>query len=138
MAVDEQLQEIWGPGELMMPGWSGMGDAVAVTATDWVPDEQSDEFIALDERQTRTKMVSFTDPGFMLTVIWLEPEIVGEFPVFQTPEPAPCPHLNCTMFPFRKLLPLMVRVCCTPSAFMVAGLMLVTDGTGTVAETATD
>jgi hypothetical protein len=65
-----------------------------VTTTDWVPAEQSEEEVAVDERQTRTKIVSFTVPGFMLTVIWVELVMLGELPVFHVPDPVPTPHLN--------------------------------------------
>jgi hypothetical protein len=94
--------------------------------------------VALAERQTRTKIVSFTVPGFMLTVIWVELVMLGEFPVFQVPEPVPTPHLNWTLLPLWKLPPLIVSVCCAPSAVMAVGLMLLTEGTGTVVVTATD
>src|SRR3954447_7329115 len=77
---------------------------VAVTATDWVPDEQSEELVALEDRQTRTERVSFTVPGFMLTVIWVELLMDGELPVFHVPEPVPTPHLNWTTLPLWKLL----------------------------------
>jgi hypothetical protein len=50
--------------------------------------------VALAERQTRTKIVSFTVPGFMLTVIWVELVMLGELPVVQIPDPDPTPHLN--------------------------------------------
>jgi hypothetical protein len=78
-------------------------------------------------------MVSFTVPGFMLTVICVELLMVGVFPVFHTPDPAPTPHLNCTMFPLCKLLPKMVSVWLTPSAVIVVGLTLLTEGVGTTA-----
>src|SRR3954466_7296889 len=90
-------------------------------------------------------MVSFTVPGFMLTVIWVELLMDGELPVFHVPDPVPTPHLNWTTLPLWKLLPLIVRLPrwrggggASPSAVIAVGLMLLTDGTGTVAVTATD
>src|SRR4051812_3389442 len=80
----------------------GTGTAV-VTVTDCVPDEQSEVLTALEDRQARTKIVSLTTPGFILTVIWLELVILGEFPVVQVPDPVPTPHLNWTMLPLWKL-----------------------------------
>src|SRR4051794_41203404 len=83
-------------------------------------------------------MVSFTVPGFMLTVIWVELLMDGEFPVFHVPQPVTSPLFPYTTLFRSKLLPLIVRVCDSPSAVIAVGLMLLTDGTGTVAVTATD
>src|SRR4051812_36494968 len=66
-------------------------------------------------------MVSFAVPGFMLTVIWVELLMDGEFPVFHVPDPVPTPHLNWTTLPLWKLLPLIVRVCDSPSAVIEIG-----------------
>ncbi len=76
-----------------------------------MPEEQSAELVALAERQTRTKIVSLTVPGFMLTVSCVELPMFGVLPVFHTPDPAPTPHLNCTTLPLWKLPPLTVSVC---------------------------
>src|SRR4051794_19572350 len=75
----------------------------------------------------------------MLTAIWLEVATTGRWLLkVQTPSPVPTTHLNWTTLPLWKLLPFIVRVRCTPFAVIAVGLMLLTDGTGTVAVTATD
>jgi hypothetical protein len=111
---------------------------VAVTVTDCVPEEQSEVLVWLEDRHTRTKIVSSTVPGFMLTVSWLELVTDGVLPVVHTPEPDPTPHLNCTRLMLWKLLPLTVSVCEAPSAVIDVGLTLLTEGTGIVAVTVTD
>src|SRR4028118_51966 len=117
-----------------------VGTAVVVnTVTDCANEEQSDAFVWLDDRHTRTRIVSSTVPGFMLIVI--EVELLtdgGLLLVVHTPEPAPAPHLNCTRLTLWKLLPLIVRLCKAPSAVIDFGLTLVTEGTGVVAVTVTD
>jgi len=82
-------------------------------------------------------MVSFTVPGFMLTVIWLELLIVGVLPVFHTPAPDPTPHLNCTMLPLWKLLPEMVSSWFVLLAVIAVGLILLTTGAGGVLDAQT-
>src|SRR4051812_17747876 len=82
-------------------------------------------------------MVSFTVPGFMLTLIWVDPPRSALFPFTPLFRSVPTPHLNWTTLPLWKLLPLIVRVCDSPSAVIAVGLMLLTDDTDTVAVTAT-
>jgi hypothetical protein len=71
------------------------GPPGGIVVTDAVPLEQSLSAVWPEDRHTRTKIVSATNPGFIGTVIFEElSDLMALMLLVQTPAPGPKPHLN--------------------------------------------